>query len=556
MSSPTRYYASTPRAGSRTPSRPTSPSNPAEVRSQAIAKLKRAASIPRQADGRRQGGAGTPDQQQQQQHASVQYASINDPGPSSYAHPVEYHDYDQTPTKFSAHGDVEVLSPSPTAPTFPPSAFFNHPSHGHLMQRSASASSSYHVSSHSNSGYGQPMSAPFAPSPDWAAMQLAHSMLPSLSPSAAAFPVGRNTPSPLPTLGELASLQRSNSAAARAQAMSKLTGGRNTPSDEDVILGQGRPELHRADTLAAPGMLGAILARRVRTPQPEDQARTASAAAIDEDQPVFQRTIGESRPRLQRSYTVSSSNLGEERRSVVGRRMMERLGKRPGTREKEEEEVRQLWQQRRAEAERQSNRVSTSASDTDGGGGVTQEEADDERSVTAQGYHDTTDSEREEHLVVQDRPPSRATTTSVGEAFEYSGHLRRSMSSRTARNAPGLITEAVPNIHAQSPENVQEQLQSPIVGESGPPVLAPAIHTPVRPGTQVVSSEPADHGSSPSAASTSTRDPLNSIMFVVGGHRSGESFPVEVSNGSEWGTPAKDLSREPVLLPVNTSLTV
>ena len=202
------------------------------------------------------------------------------------------------------------------------------------MQRSASSSSSYHIPLSPNMTYANGTPQYSNPSsqtgtPDWTAMHHAQSYLPSLTPVNALS--GRSTPSPLPSLGELRTLQRSNSAAARAHAMSRLTGGRNTPSDEEALIQSARPNLQRADSLGMPRMLGMPVVHRQEVPP------HASSSDLDV------------RPRLQRSFTVSSSNMGEERRSAVGRRMVERLGERKAARDKEEDEVRRLWEARRAQ---------------------------------------------------------------------------------------------------------------------------------------------------------------------------------------------------------------
>ncbi|EIW73642.1 hypothetical protein TREMEDRAFT_67472 [Tremella mesenterica DSM 1558] len=569
MASPTRYYASTPKTSSRPSSRSTSPVKAADVRSQAIAKLKRAASTSRQPNGRRQGDSPSrnPDQ------VEFQYASI-DPGPSRYAdaeqqprieqpqsyeqqhqhhHQVEYdqhqHHHENSPIynqpQQHHHGDVELLSPSPTMPAF--TQLF--PQHQYqMMQRSLSASSPFHLPT--------PVHVPYA-------MQLAQSYIPSLSPSAAAFPgSGRNTPSPLPTLGELRNLQRSNSAAARAQAMSKLTGGRDTPqeSDDDQALVAGPSGLQRAGTVGAPRTFADIISRRqVEQTEPEPKREQEITS---EEQPL---EFGP-RPRIHRSFTVSSTNMGEERRSAVGRRMVLRLANRQAAREKEEAEVRQLWEQRRAEPGQQA----TFNAD------VTPPEDDDEddpvleRPSTARPNEDhlTVDaSSREDPNTLQiDRPASRGTMRSADEAFEYEAHLRRSLSSRTARGAMGAVPE--PQIHAQALPVISMQSESleqlhtpdfPEVKESAP-LFSPSIHTPIKGTTAqaavggAISPTGTDGtvpGQSPGGDSTPARDALNSMMFVMGrgssgvpaAHRSGDNFPMEVGdNGSsDWGTPAKEL---------------
>lgn len=437
-----------------------------------------------------------------------------------------------------------------------------------MMQRSASASSSYHMPTpplcgayQSSPFYGSPQQNP----PDWAAMQLAQSYLPSLSPGGLPVPNfnphnpphqpgGRNTPSPLPSLGDLRNLQRSNSAAARAHAMSKLTGGRDTPSVEGHTMKRmpSHPGLQRADTLG-----------------PQAQRSLGMTPPAKDVEPTAKPEVALPRPRLQRSFTVSSSNMGEERRSAVGRRMVARLGERRQARKEEEDEVRRLWEERRAAADLRGNEEGADGEDhvQDHDGGEVQEDLDDTCStadhrgipqdvlpVAQQGsapHHSDgqpTGQSPNELLGVPDRPVSRSTMRSADSAFEYEAHLRRSLSSRTARGAVGTVTEAVPrneeapveveHIHDQSIHQALEPLTLP-----RPPYATPTRHTP----KSSTSTDSTVQGQSP-GDSIMSRDGLGSMMFVMGGNGAADTsaFPSEVgeNSGSDWGTPAKEQSEQ------------
>ena len=469
-------------SSSRNPSRPPTPPNsvnPADVRSQAIAKLKRAASLPRQANGRR------PNQLVDTQH---QYT------PASLAITTQ-------------HGEQEVLSPSPIAGTFDHAAMY--PT---TMQRSLSSSSSYHsptppaMTYNSQTPYTLSPVSSTLPTHDYPAIQLAQSYLPSLSPvglSSASFLTapasGRNTPSPLPTLGELRTLQRSNSNAARAHAMSKLTGGKDTPTPATSDEGHGsvatRPQLQRADTFT--------------------------------DHYPVEEPVVEAWPKLQRSFTVSSSNMGEERRSAVGRRMVARLGKARAERNQEQAEIRHLWEEKRR---------------TVLGEGVAGNQSDEipDHPVTS----DTGGSDSEGGLGVPDKRVSRITQGSNGEAFEYDSHLRRSLSARTARGALAVVgkREALPSgsREIEQLDHQHYELERPSL-----PFATPSRHTPSA-STSTDHTVRAD-GSPESAVS---RDGFGSMMFVLGSgsaagtltSQSGQgSWPSEVeeSGGSDWGTPVR-----------------
>lgn len=324
--------------------------------------------------------------------------------------------------------------------------------------------------------------------------------------------------------------------------MEKLTGGRDTPSEEDQVLqlSSVRPNLQRADTLG-PVMLGLALSR------PVDVVTTAQS-------PVQESS--ETRPRLQRSFTVSSTNMGEERRSAVGRRMVERLAERKAARQKEEDQVRRLWEEKRAAVDQgQHPDVEHGADEDEEDVGRTSEDLPvvertsppDSPAHTAGG----------DMLAVPDRPISRMTTGSNTSPFEYEAHLRRSLSSRTARGAVGTVAEVAPNVSVPQthPEEGYEQLHDFGLGQ---PISHAPFITPTKPG-QPSSSQQAtsQSGYSPGSASIQSGDGLNSMMFVMGqGSASGvpitgdTSWPVTVSDvsGSNWGTPLKDMHRKSLLL--------
>ena len=564
--SPTRYYAS--RSSSRSGSRPTSPQDASAVRSQAVAKLKRAASLPRKSDGRRpsarEGDAGG-----SSSRPSVEPLEEYQPGPS------------QPLADTNPYDDQEILSPSPVNQHF---------DHAHMydntpgLQRSGSSSSSYQLPTPPQMTFGQVGNMAYYGStptsshtPDWAAMQLAHSYLPSISPIA--FPPspylhpgqpepapGRHTPSPLPTLGALRNLQRSNSAAARAQAMSKLTGGRETPSDESraptPLVQAAAPPLHRAGTHLGASTLVEALGRKHEEVQPQP---AREEPAISHAEP---------RPRLQRSFTVSSSNMGEERRSAVGRRMVERLGERRAARQKEEDEVRRLWEERRAAAEASESPIDDGSDGDDVALGETEDEED--MTETMPVFQRTSPVEPpsdrlaipETHGFLQapNRPVSRGTIRSTDEPFQYESHLRRSLSARTARGA-------VAAVEAQQRQNQAQQHSPRISGDEShayddhevpqnlaPPedMLVPRIPfiTPTKHFHSSTSTLATPGDSSSPGESILSRDALGSMMFIMGrgsatgpagsSRTSDVNWPSEVedNSGSDWGTPGRELSRE------------
>ena len=507
---------------SRPSSRGVSPPTPAEVRSQAIAKLKRAASLPRNKDGRR------PSRDEQ----------VEPP-------PLTDNITTQTPTDHELD-DEEVLSGSPTDPGL------DHSQIG-MMQRSGSQSSDFHLPTPpflQNSGGLSPASA--ASPSDWSAMQLAQSYLPSLPPAGySSSPFGsrqhsaRNTPSPLPSLGDLRTLSRSNSQMARARAMDKLTGGRDTSpipppmaQDDLTIKPSQAGRLHRAGTVGA---------RTFNTPPIAPALPVQAPASAPEP----------TRPRLQRSFTVSSTNMGEERRSAVGRRMVERLAERRAAREKEEAEVRQMWEERRALAEQVED--PESEQELDHPIPLLQRHSPGEPAIEQFNHGHGMAYGGTQTLGVPERPVSRETMQSNGELFEYESHLRRSLSSsRTARNAVGVVsdteTDTLPAPQGSDVEHLERYYHpSPIVDQEvydlAPP--RPAFATPSRHVAHDSTSTDGTVQGDKSPGSDTSRDGLNSMMFVMGhGSQGGPgsarqegSYPIEVGDqgSSDWGTPQRSL---------------
>jgi len=499
--------------------RGSSPPTPAEVRSQAIAKLKRAASLPRNKDGRR------PSRDEHVESAVVEIL----PTPDQTDYEIDHE---------------EVLASSPT-----------HQNYGGVMQRSASQSSDFHLPTPPALSYLQTngssqylgLSPNSAASPsDWSAMQLAQSYLPSLSPAGySPSPFGsrqhssRNTPSPLPTLGDLRTLSRSNSQMARARAMDKLTGGRDvSPVPPPVAQDDLTVKPSTAGRLQRSGTVGARMFQPpTRAPAMPVEEPTAAAEPV--------------RPRLQRSFTVSSTNMGEERRSAVGRRMVERLAERKAAREKEEAEVRQMWEERRAAADHE------------------EEESEPEQDLPVVQRHSPAEPPVEQFnpsvtfggtqtLGIPERPISRETMQSNGGPFEYDSHLRRSLSSRTARNAVGVVSDTEPDYPPAPHGNDVESLEryyhpSPIVPQDAydlaPP--RPAFATPSRHVAQDSTSTDGTIQGDKSPGSDTSRDGLNSMMFVMGSGSQGSrgnprqenSWPTEVGDqgSSDWGTPQRSL---------------
>lgn len=566
--SPKHYHAScsSSRSASRQDDRPPSPQTRAQVRSEAIARLKRAASLPRSPDGRRP----------LQRHAA---ARTDDRGgdaegsPGIMPVPVEVSNLlgPESPSR-SANDEQEVLSPSPVQIAFDHARIY--PSVDPMqMQRSASASPSYDMTCND-----------FPPptngvNPEWHTMQLAQSYLPSLAPHGSnslqqqVLLAGRNTPSPLPTLGELRTLQRSNSQAARARAMSKLTGGTEISMNDDVSL-----HLSLSGSLQRAGTLGASANPMLSMP-----SRTGAEFSTPSAQDSRQATAFDvPRPRLQRSFTVSSSNMGEERRSAVGRRMVERLAERRAARQKEEEEVRRLWEERKAAAdligkgqthvidlpgkeEQERHQVTPSVSKPPG-----DEEAPIQAAATA----------APNMLLAPERPVSGGTMQSA--QFEYEDHLRRSLSSRTARGAMGAVSEPVPavtmpNVQSEATDQDTEQLDTPTLPQNPmspypesqafgasvldldepllpphPPFVTPSRHI-AHDSTSTIHGSNNSPGSSSTLGGSSILSGLDSMMFVAGGTgghyaqlaSQGETnWPVEAAESSDWGTPGKEIRRK------------
>lgn len=514
---------STPPADPAAPG-PSATPTASEVRSQAVAKLKRAASLPRQKSGRR------PSQSQ----ADDITAAVDPASSSSAARTPE------GARHVGPEGREEVLSPSPVAPAFPPDVSAG-PSSTPLRRSNSSGSSTFPSPGPSTSYQSSaqsvllaPVSQPYPPSAFHAPGT------PSQTQGA-----GRNTPSPLPTLADLGNLQRSNSTAARNKALSKLTGGGGAKggADEGEML------------LAAAFNKGGL-----------QRAGTLGHASSDRTQDTFGPTIAEPnatiaftdrRPPLQRSFTVSSTNMGEERRSAVGRRMMERLA------------------HKRLQAQGQVVEVDESVNR---GIDAKPEEshppyADNSNGHVRAAHHIQPSNGLLAPLAYDDKDrPISGATMAPSEAFEFDAHLRRSLSARTARTATREL--------GQSPSAVPPTEEEDDDDEAGPddPTLDSRHFaaltqrdqaqpyddvfdlTPPRPAFYTSSRDVASGStsyenagrtmSSPSGDSLASRDPFGSMQFVMGGPttrgaRPGQdSWPVEVGEGSDYGTPMKHANGE------------
>ncbi len=281
-----------------------SPQDNQEIRSLAIAKLKRAASLPRrQPAGAVRAGVALADP------GVFQASPASSDGLASEQPRGHAEEYEETLTPARPMADTLCpgAGPSPYTP-------HDLAAYGHATAAAASRSAT--------------------PSPS------------SFRPLAP----GRSTPSPLPSLGELRQLHRANSAAGRSAAMNKLMGGPGTPTTPTHGQIGPPPALHRAGSLSSSTMLATHSSpgsTRLRDAEPTPTfginspskrrgpprtaigdrgvdaqlgRNTAVDASPDEAPPL-------ARPRLERSYTVGNGG-GEERRSVIGRRMMQRLGTR------------------------------------------------------------------------------------------------------------------------------------------------------------------------------------------------------------------------------------
>lgn len=334
--------------------------------------------------------------------------------------------------------------------------------------------------------------------------------------------------------------------------MDKLTGGRDVSpvpprsAQDDMTIGPASGfKLQRSGTVG-PRVL-------------EKQADVVEELAPD----LPKASPSPSRPRLQRSFTVSSTNMGEERRSAVGRRMVERLAERRAAREKEEAEVRQIWEEKRAAAEQVEQKARTPEQvpkplETDVPMVHRSSPAEPPAEQMPQAV---TFAETETHtLGVPDRPISRETMRSNGGPFEYDSHLRRSMSSRTARGAVGVIAsdtenDSVPSVQENQVEQLDRQYGSPSPSyaqddlDLTPP--RPAFITPSRHAAHSSTSTDGtiQDGQSPGSDSGQSRDALNSMMFVMDRGSQGEnlenrperSLPHDVEDGgsTDWGTPSR-----------------
>jgi hypothetical protein len=326
--------------------------------------------------------------------------------------------------------------------------------------------------------------------------------------------------------------------------MDKLTGGRDVSpipppmaQDDMTIKPSSAGRLQRSGTVGA---------RMFQTPT------KAPAMPVDEP-PAAAEPV---RPRLQRSFTVSSTNMGEERRSAVGRRMVERLAARKAARDEEGAEVRRMWEERRAEAAQIEEEDSASESEPESNLPVLQRHSPAEPPVEQ--FNPSVTFGGAQTLGIPERPISRETMQSNGGPFEYESHLRRSLSSRTARNAVGVVSDTEPDRLPTPQANDVESLEryyhpSPIIPQDvhdlAPP--RPAFATPSRHVAQDSTSTDGTIQGDKSPGSDTSRDGLNSMMFVMGSGSQGgrgnprqeNSWPTEVGDqgSSDWGTPQRSL---------------
>lgn len=522
---------------------------PSEIRTQAVAKLKRAASIPRTPQGRR------PSQRGDAENGDG-HSPSGDGGPSV---PV-----DAVSSNYGQEDRQEMLAPSPQ----PSSSYDLSPN------RDLSASPTLIPSPIRPLAYSQSPS----PTPD----RSGYHLFTGASPSQQHFNVpGRSTPSPLPTLGELRNLSRSNSTAARANAMKKLMGDSSTP-DAPII----KPSLQRADSLGAPTQ------RYMSTTMVPSRSAGVDVPSLavdsDHEEDAFSAAQSASQVRLGRSHTVGAGG-GEERRSAVGRRMMARLGNRAGTpasnnvsphsasgsasgqespsrsglgRQLSLSELRARANLRKAEPPSPTTVAPAGVLPLDPEipclvHPSSTEDLVDSPVSTSRLYPPTLG---EALALPSERSVSRSTNFSTGtgeEAFEYEHHLRRSFSNRTARNAELDATprdsedrERESKPLQATDESVETILGEPAVGQfydtqstaQGLPLPQPpfysanaTLHTP-RASTSTAMAD--------SPGGSSSTDVLGQMVFTMGGRNGSQStrgfsagsFPVGIddSPGRDW----------------------
>jgi len=214
--------------------------------------------------------------------------------------------------------------------------------------------------------------------------------------------------------------------------------------------------------------------------------------------------------------------------------MVERLAQSKAAR-KQEDEVKRLWEEKVGAKAPESEEEELS--DT-GAPGVPRLER---HSPIEPAYNPSPIDHESFHLPVPARAPSRSTIKSSDEAFEYDSHLRRSLSSRTARQEMAdLSPGSDANLGEDDMTNEEDTLAPPIV-----PFATPSRHVQHDSTSTQGTIQPSQGSTSP--ASTASRDALQSMMFVMGAggqpktHTRGDgSWPLEVEDaGSEWGTPAR-----------------
>jgi hypothetical protein len=356
--------------------------DPASVRSQAVAKLRRAASLPRNKNGRRPATPaedvpaspsleGPPpstsafaqlaqQQQQQQQQGQTSEPQQHQEGDR------EGHDTtgvggelggegeeENSMDWASRSGEKESLGPIPsfeddakvedTVPSPPPAQ----PSPS--LPLPAALSSSFSFASQPSSPSKAHFRSASASSPStsfFPSVPSRHTPSASMSSNINANSSDASDPIPyappaqqqrfaLPSLQSIQTrhlLQRSNSEAARMLAMSKLTGipvqspSSSVTSSQPLVVIPASP----ARDLASVSQVGSVSANAIQELSSEKLGKNGEEQPSEEvKQELLHPEAAAARPRMGRSQTISGG--GEERRSAVGRRMMLRLGSRVAT---------------------------------------------------------------------------------------------------------------------------------------------------------------------------------------------------------------------------------
>ncbi len=542
-----------------------------EIRSQAIAKLKRAASLPR-----RQPVGGDGIQPRSGTQSPSRSSPMGDnPERNVVAHP-SYGEYQETLTPERAtHNFATGQHASPYTP-------HDLTAYTAALQPQSSASSALQLQSSTSSAHPTP-----SPSP---------------TPSVV-LGIGRSTPSPLPSLGELRQLHRANSAAGRLVAMKKLM-GQDPPSPTAIQSAGSIGSTGMLETRSTPGRpldfgMGSPSRRREGPPRTADDS-DPSARLLQADENRVN-----ARPRLERSYTVGNGG-GEERRSVIGRRMMQRLGNRvaverladgvlsteTGSLGWKAMEVRPNLESQPPEAHHAfaasevvlapaiSNDEPTTPLDSQRFYSIIQDDSPTDPSLSRARNEDRAQTSKNETLAapldymhITGRAASRTSAVSGDDAFEYEVHLRRSLSEKERKGKmliqttpekekAGRLVEELEEERLVSPplRNVEMLPDVGVEPKTGTdtfvtnenddflPPLAPFAYGP----SQIpnLGHMPASSQSSV-ASNKSSPDPIARIPFMLGdsrpsrsGTRAGTgtarqesmaSFPAEVGDGGDEG---------------------